>query len=99
MYRAVTVLLVLAALSIAVAATRQEPGAKSPDRYNFTADTVPQLARRLSGESRSAPRIDAASPLRQLSYDQYRDIRTNPDASIWRNDQVPMRIELLPAGF
>jgi glucans biosynthesis protein len=99
MYRAATVLLVVAALSIAVAATRQEPGAKAPERYTFTADTVPQLARRLSGESRSAPRIDAASPLRQLSYDQYRDIRTNPDAAIWRNDQVPMRVELLPAGF
>ena len=100
MYRVVTVVLVLAALSIAVAATRQEAGStRSPERYAFTADTVPELARRLSGESRPAPRLDAASPLRQLSYDQYRDIRPNPDAAIWRNDQVPVRVELLPAGF
>jgi periplasmic glucans biosynthesis protein len=99
MYRAATVFLVIAALSMAVAATRQEPGTKSPERYAFTADTVTQLASRLSKESRTAPRIDAASPLRQLSYDQYRDIRSNPDVAVWRNDQVPMRVELLPAGF
>ena len=100
MYRAATTVLVIAALSFAVvAATRQDQAPKSPDRYVFTADTVPQLARRLAQESRPLPRIDSASPLRQLSYDQYRDIRSNPDAAIWHNDQVPMRVELLPAGF
>ncbi|HEY5808347.1 MAG TPA: glucan biosynthesis protein G [Povalibacter sp.] len=100
MYRAATALLIVAALSFAVvAATRQETTAKTPERYQFTAVTVPQLARQLSLESRPVPRIDGASPLRQLTYDQYRDIRSNPEAAIWRNDQVPIRVELLPAGF
>ncbi len=99
MYRAVIALLVVAALSFAVvAATRQEPVEKSVDRYPFTRDTVPQMAKRLAEQAHSPARIDSASPLRQISYDQYRDIRNNPDAAIWRNDQVPVRLELLPAG-
>lgn len=100
MYRAASALVVIAVISFAVvAATRQEPSTKTPDRYPFATDTVLQLARRVSGEAPQVPRIDNGSPLRQLSYEQYRDIRNNPDAAIWRNDQVPMRVELLPAGF
>jgi glucans biosynthesis protein len=100
MYRAVTALVVVAALSFAVvAATRQEPAEKAVDRYPFTRDTVTQIAKRLASEPHAPGRIDSASPLRQISYDQYRDIRNNPDAAIWRNDQVPVRVELLPAGF
>ncbi len=99
MYRAVTALLVVVAVSFAVvAATRQEPSGKAADRYPFSSNTVVQLARRLSDTPRNPARIDSASPLRQISYDQYRDIRNNPNAAIWRNDQVPMRVELLPAG-
>ena len=99
MYRAATALLVVAAVSFAVvAATRQEPANKAADRYPFSATTVTQLASRLSNTPRPQNRIDSASPLRQVSYDQYRDIRTNPEAAIWRNAQVPTRVELLPAG-
>jgi len=43
--------------------------------------------------------LDGGSPLQQLTYDQYRDIRFNADAGIWRNEQVPFRVELFPAGF
>ena len=101
MYRAVTAFVVVAALSFAVvAATRQEPVEKAAaERYPFTRDTVPQLASRLAGSANSPARIDSSSPLRQINYDQFRDIRNNPDAAIWRNDQVPVRLELLPAGF
>lgn len=99
MYRAATALLVVAAVSFAVvAATRQEPANKAADRYPFSSTTVTQLASRLSNTPRPQNRIDSASPLRQISYDQYRDIRTNPEAAIWRNAQVPTRVELLPAG-
>ena len=100
MYRAFTALLVVAALSFAVvAATRQEPAEKSVEQYPFRRDTVTNLAQRLASEGHGLPKIDGASPLRQISYDQYREIRSNPDAAIWRNDQVPIRMELLPAGF
>ncbi|HEY4366337.1 MAG TPA: glucan biosynthesis protein G [Steroidobacteraceae bacterium] len=82
-----------------VAAMRQQPEPKSAQQYKFTDDTVLQLASRLSAESRPARKLDANSPLRTITYDQYRDIRVNPDSAIWRNDQVPMRVEELPAGF
>jgi len=82
-----------------VAATRQEPATRSPERYKFNRDTVSELARRLAAEPRQQPKLDSGSPLRQITYDQYRDIRVNPDSTIWRNDQVPVRVELLPAGF
>src|SRR5437868_2478325 len=95
----VTPLLVLATSVAGVAAMRQESAGKSPDRYPFTGDTVLQLAKRLASESRTVPKLDGNSPLSQISYDQYRDIRVNPESAIWRNDQVPLRVELLPAGF
>lgn len=98
-WRASAVLLLILATSLAgVAAMRQE-AAPRPDRYAFTRDTVMQLAKRLATESRVSPQIDGNSPLRELSYDQYRDIRVNPESVLWRNDQVSLRIELLPAGF
>lgn len=98
-WRAGVILLILATSLAGVASMRQEGSPKSPDRYAFTSDTVVQLAKRLATESRAPSQLDGGSPLRQLSYDQYRDIRVNPESALWRNDQVPMRIELLPAGF
>ncbi len=44
-------------------------------------------------------RLEGNSALQQLSYDQYRDIRFKPEMALWRNEQVPFRVELLPAGF
>lgn len=82
-----------------VAAMRQQPEPKSPEQYKFTDDTVLQLAARLSADSRPIRKLDSNSPLRTIAYDQYRDIRVNPDSAIWRNDQVPLRVEMLPAGF
>jgi len=82
-----------------VAAMRQQPEPKSPEQYKFGDDTVAQLALRLSKEDRPIRKLDGNSPLRTITYDQYRDIRVNPDSAIWRNDQVPLRIEVLPAGF
>ena len=82
-----------------VAAMRQQPEPKSPEQYKFTDDTVVQLAARLSADSRPIRKLDSNSPLRTITYDQYRDIRVNPDGAIWRNDQVPLRVEVLPAGF
>lgn len=93
-------LLIMVAMSFSVAATRQPTANSSAsERYRFTADTVEQLAQRLAKEQRTPPRLDGASPLRQVTYDQYRDIRVNPSSALWYGEQVPMRVELLPSGF
>jgi glucans biosynthesis protein len=82
-----------------VAAMRQEAPGKAAARYRFTDNTVLELAKRLAAESHSPRTIDEKSPVRQITYDQYRDIRVNPESATWRTEQVPFRIELLPGGF
>jgi periplasmic glucans biosynthesis protein len=84
---------------IGVAATRQEPAAKPVDRYEFEAGTVREFARRIAAQPRALRQLDRDSPLRGISYDQFRDIRVNPEAAIWRTEQVPFRLEPLPGGF
>jgi len=58
-----------------------------------------EAARRAASSPFVARKLDGSAALQQLTYDQYRDIRFNADAGIWRNEQVPFRAELLPAGF
>jgi periplasmic glucans biosynthesis protein len=82
----------------AATATRPASDGKSTPRYRFDGNTVLDLARRTAGSAFVPKRLENPA-LQQLSYDQYRDIRFNPEAGIWRNEQVPFRIELFPAGF
>jgi len=82
-----------------VAAMRQETPPAQPATYRFTAATVPEMAKKLSAENPAPKLLDTGSPLRQITYDQYRDIRVNAETAIWRNEQVPFRVEVLPAGF
>ena len=94
-------LLVLAiAFSCVAAATATRPAgdAKGTPRYRFDGNTVRDLARRTASSAFVQKSLDN-SALQQLTYDQYRDIRFKTDASIWRNEQVPFRVELFPAGF
>jgi glucans biosynthesis protein len=80
------------------AATRPPADAKSTPRYRFDGNTVLDLARRTAGSAFVPKRLENPA-LQQLNYDQYRDIRFNPEAVIWRNEQVPFHVELFPAGF
>lgn len=82
-----------------VAAMRQQPAGKPPATYRFTEETVLEVARRVAAESHSPRTLEEKSAARQLNYDQYRDIRVNPDSAVWRTEQVPFRLEVLPAGF
>ena len=68
-------------------------------RYKFTPATVLDLAKRTAASAYVPRRLEGNNALQQLSYDQYRDIRFKSEMALWRNEQVPFRIELLPAGF
>ena len=83
----------------AAAVTRQANEPRQPTRYRFVPSTAMEMAQKLSERDYSVARIPNESPLRQLSYDQFRLIRVNSDQAIWRNEQVPFRVEVLPAGF
>ena len=65
----------------------------------FNHGTVTDLAERLAKSPYEPQRLPADSNLRQLTYDQYRDIRFDSDHAIWGNEQVRFRVELLTAGF
>ncbi len=81
------------------AATRTEPQSKSATEQAFTANTVIEAARSAAAKPWAPKNLDSSPALQQLTYEQYRDIRFNADEGIWRNEQVPFRVELLPAGF
>jgi periplasmic glucans biosynthesis protein len=94
-------LLLLAITFVCVAgaaATRPATDTKGTPRYRFDGNTVLDLARRTAGSAFVPKRLENPA-LQQLNYDQYRDIRFNAEAAVWRNEQVPFHVELYPAGF
>jgi glucans biosynthesis protein len=93
------ILVAVTASFAGVAAMRQEPAAKGPSRYRFDQNTVLEMARKLAADSHAPRVLDDKAPVRQISHDQYRDIRVNPETAVWRTEQVPFRVELLPAGW
>lgn len=78
---------------------RQEALPPPPARTKFTPELVQEMAQRLAQESHSMRQLESNSPLRELTYEQYRDIRVDPQRQIWRTEQVPFRVDVLPAGF
>jgi glucans biosynthesis protein len=93
------VLLAATASIAGVSATRQDAAAPAPAKVKFTAETVSELARRLSKEGHSLKQLESDSPLRQMTYDLYRDIRVDSEHALWRADGLPFRVDVLPAGF
>ncbi|HEY7640615.1 MAG TPA: glucan biosynthesis protein, partial [Steroidobacteraceae bacterium] len=93
-------LLLAIAFSCVAAATATRPAsdAKGTPRYRFDGNTVLDLARRTASSAFVPKQLDNPA-LQQLTYDQYRDIRFDPEAAVWRNEQVPFHVELYPAGF
>lgn len=87
------------------------PAFSNPSDQGHTADTLPpseqkfhhkvvlDQARRLADAPFEQRQPPVSSSLRQLTYDEYRDIRFNSDWGVWRHEQVRFRIDLLAAGF
>jgi glucans biosynthesis protein len=75
----------------------------SPDKtaatYAFSFDTLLDDAKRRAQKPYSPQKSTLPAGLDKLSPEQYRSIHSNPDAGIWRNDQVPFRLELLRAAY
>jgi glucans biosynthesis protein len=82
----------------AEAGTAQAPEATPPGN-GFSFDTVLTEAKRRASVAYVPQRGSMPPWLDRLSPDQYRSIRFDPDEDIWRNDDLPFRMELLPVGF
>lgn len=73
------------------------PAERPPGSYDFSFDTLLDEARRRATKPYSPQRSTLPAGLDKLSPEQYRSIRFNPDAAIWRQEDVPFRLELLRA--
>lgn len=67
-------------------------------RAAFSLDTLADRARALAARPYRAPPATANPRLSALSYDDYRDIRFRPEASVWRTDGLPFELQFFHAG-
>src|SRR5260370_11341130 len=65
----------------------------------FDFEDVAQRASALAGQPYKAPSVSLPAALRELNYDQYRDIRFRPAKTIWRSDNLPFEIQLFHPGL
>ena len=69
------------------------------DDVPFDFEVLQYRAKALAARPYAAPATRVPESLRKLSYDQYRDIRFNPDSSWWRRDQLPFQLQFFHPGF
>jgi glucans biosynthesis protein len=74
------------------------PAPDKPATYPFTFDTLLADAQRRAAAPYAPQHNRLPAGLDKLSPEQYRSIRFNPDAGIWRAEQLPFRLELLRAS-
>lgn len=65
----------------------------------FDSDTVVKMAKKLAAKPYAVLKDPLPAGLAKLSYDEYRDIRFNPAASIWRNEGLPFQMQMFHRGF
>lgn len=73
------------------------PGWASAAGFGFA--DVAKRAQDLAQKDYAAPANDLPRELRELSYDQYRDIRFKPDHSVWRAQKLPFELQLFHPGL
>lgn len=65
----------------------------------FGFEQVAAKAQTLARQSYQAPADDLPSELKELNYDQYRDIRFKQDRSVWRKQNLPFELQLFHPGL
>jgi periplasmic glucans biosynthesis protein len=66
---------------------------------SFTTGSVQSLAKQLSAQPFVKPTASLPQAFRQLTYDQFRDIRFRTDQAIWRGENFDFEMQLLPMGW
>ncbi|MBE9605916.1 glucan biosynthesis protein G [Acetobacteraceae bacterium H6797] len=72
-----------------------EPPAEQP----FDGETPRRIARELAQKSYSAPSTDLPKALNDMSYDEYRRIRFDPQRALWKNENLPFQLQAFHRGF
>ena len=65
----------------------------------FSAANVLEQARALAAKKFVPPKADLPPVLRELGYDQYRDIRFKRERALWATEGVPFQVEFFHRGF
>ncbi len=74
------------------------PPKPMPGTYPFSWQTLVADAQRRANAPYSPKRSNLPTALDKLSPEQYRSIRFNPEAAIWRDGPLPFHLELLRAA-
>jgi glucans biosynthesis protein len=69
-----------------------------PAALSFGFDDVANQARNLAAQAYKPPDIRMPTALRDLDYDQYRDIRYRPDKALWRAEKLPFEVMFFHQG-
>jgi periplasmic glucans biosynthesis protein len=71
---------------------------EAASNIRFSIDNVASQARTLAGESFKPPQ-PIPDFLRQLSYDEYRDIRFDPEQSLWKESGSSFQVQFIHPGL
>lgn len=83
-----------------LAAITHTATAQTWEREEVTFPSIESRAKDLANKPYTAPDKGNLPPwIKDLSYDQYRDIRFNPDQSLWAADKLPFRAMLFHPGY
>jgi glucans biosynthesis protein len=94
--------LTLCLLAMQAAAAKKPPPAPPappPGSYPFDFQTLLAEAKRRAATPYAPQKNTFPAGLDKLSPEQYRSLHFNPEAGIWRAENLPFRLELLRAGF
>ena len=72
--------------------------AAAPPVAAFGFDDVDRMAKELASRPQPRPAFVLPKALKDLTYDQTRDIRFNPDRALWRADKLPFEIQFFHLG-
>ncbi|MEC5385225.1 glucan biosynthesis protein G [Uliginosibacterium sp. H3] len=81
-------------LALAILATALVPSLSQA----FSFDDVAARAQKLAAESWRSDEGKIPDRLKQLDYDQYRDIRFRPDKALWRDRKLPFEVMFFHVG-
>ena len=87
----------MASLSAPNAPEATSTATPPPKRFNFA--DVRRRAEVLATQTYQTPSGNLPDFLKNLDYDQYRDIRFRADKSLWRDAGLPFEIQFAPMGF
>src|SRR5262245_43889889 len=65
----------------------------------FSHDTVKGMAQELAKQAYAAPPEEAAKAIKDLTYDQFRQIRFRRERTIWRGEGLNFELQVLPTGW